>query len=78
VKYIDVIAGVCAVDVLEDICGPAVKKAILKYHEYQDSFSALEVFYAVMEWAKTQETSGCFVEAYLAVGLTAGLKVYAA
>ena len=72
----DVITGLGVIDVIEDICGPALKKAILKYHEYPDSFSALEVFYTVMEWVKMQETSGCFVEAYLSIGLTAGSKVY--
>ena len=54
-----------------------MKNAVLKYNKMQDSFSALEIFHTVMEWVKTYKTSGCFVEAYLTVGFTAGLKIYA-
>ena len=73
---VDVVTGVCVIDALEDICGPALKNAILKYQEHQDMFSVLDICYEVMKWAETHGTSGCFVEAYLSVGLTAGLKIY--
>jgi hypothetical protein len=64
------------VDAIGDICGDAVKAAIQAYQKFQDSASVFAVFYTLMDWARVHKTSGCFVEAYLSVGFTAGLKTY--
>jgi hypothetical protein len=67
---------VCVVDAIGDLCGDAVKAAIQKYQKFQDRDSVFAVFYTLMDWAKVHKTSGCFVDAYLSVGFTAGLKIY--
>ena len=63
-------------DAIEDLCGDAVKAAILKYQKFRDRDSVFRVLYTLMDWTKVHETSGCFVDAYLSIGLTAGSKIY--
>lgn len=64
------------VDAIGDLCGDAVKTAIQTYQKLQNSASVFTVFYTLMDWARVHKTSGCFVEAYLSVGFTAGLGTY--
>jgi hypothetical protein len=64
-------------DTIGDICGDSAKAAIKAYQKSQDPVSVFEILYTLMDWARVQyKNPGCFVEAYLSVGFTAGSKAY--
>lgn len=56
--------------------GDNIVTAVRMYQEFQDASSTLGLLNALMVWAKLQESSECFVGAYLSVGILPGLKKY--